>query len=150
MPIEEVKRQSTPEKEVRQMAKTLNASEALFSISQVNALTGVPKSTIRFWEKEFSEFLNPLRSEGNQRRYDRETVETIQKIDRLVNDEGYTLEGARRKLKPADSTANAQNPNGEEAKLNELADTMSDYLLQKLFERVKSEETRRTSFQIKQ
>ncbi len=132
------------------MAKTANVSDTLYSISQVNALTGVPKSTIRFWEKEFSDFLNPLRSEGNQRRYDRETVETIQKIDQLVNDEGYTLEGARRKLKPLATNSAVESPDGEEAKLNELADTMSDYLLQKLFERVKSEETRRTNFQIKQ
>ncbi len=132
------------------MANTLNASDTLYSISQVNALTGVPKSTIRFWEKEFSEFLNPLRSEGNQRRYDKETVETLKTIDRLVNDEGYTLEGARRKLKPIETASKSESPDGEETKLNELAETMSDYLLQKIFERVKSEETRRTSYQFKQ
>jgi DNA-binding transcriptional MerR regulator len=145
-----VKIKLTPEKEVRQMAKTINTAETLYSISQVNALTGVPKSTIRFWEKEFSDFLNPLRSEGNQRRYDKETVETIQTIDRLVNDEGYTLEGARRKLKPVETAKATESPDGDETKLNELAETMSDYLLQKIFERVKTEETRRTSFQFKQ
>lgn len=131
------------------MAKTISAAESHYSISQVNALTGVPKSTIRFWEKEFSDFLNPLRSEGNQRRYDKETVETIQTIDRLVNDEGYTLEGARRKLKPVEKVSAPESPGGDDTKLNELAETMSDYLLQKIFERVKTEETRRTSFQFK-
>jgi DNA-binding transcriptional MerR regulator len=131
------------------MAKALNATEPIYSISQVNALTGVPKSTIRFWEKEFSEFLAPLRSEGNQRRYDKQGVETIQKIDQLVNEEGYTLEGARRKLRPAAATAGGAAAAGDEAKLDELAETMSDYLLQKLFERVRTEEKRRSGISIK-
>jgi len=130
------------------MAKGSLPAEPIYSISQVHALTGVPKSTIRFWEKEFSEFLNPLRSSGNQRRYDKETVETISKINRLVNDEGYTLEGARRKLRPA-TAQNTPAAGAEEAKLDELASTMSDYLLQKLFERVRAEESRNQRVSIK-
>ncbi len=124
------------------MAKNVILSNALYSISQVNALTGVPKSTIRFWEKEFDEFLIPLRTAGNQRRYDIKTVEVIGRINQLVNSEGYTLEGARRKMndleKPQDNSGN-----NSKAQLNELAETMSDYLLQKLFERVRQEESSR-------
>lgn len=130
------------------MAKGLQATEPLYSISQVHALTGVPKSTIRFWEKEFSDFLNPQRSEGNQRRYDRGTVDTITRINQLVNDEGYTLEGARRKLRPADSKPSASGNEGDHA-LNDLADTMSDYLLQKLYARVRADEARKTGLSVK-
>ena len=130
------------------MAKGPIAAEPIYSISQVHALTGVPKSTIRFWEKEFSDFLNPLRSVGNQRRYDRDTVETISKINRLVNDEGYTLEGARRKLRPA-APVNQTGTSSGEAKMDELAETMSDYLLQKLFERVRAEEAHKPRLSVK-
>ena len=70
----------------------------LYSISQVNALTGVPKPTLRFWEKEFREYLEPLRTTGNQRRYDDQTVDTIRRINHLVKVEGYTLDGAKKKL----------------------------------------------------
>ena len=70
----------------------------LYSISQVNALTGVPKPTLRFWEKEFQQYIEPLRTPGNQRRYDEHTIDNIQKINHLVKVEGYTLEGARKKL----------------------------------------------------
>ena len=124
------------------MAKTATISEVLYSISQVNALTGVPKSTIRFWEKEFKEFLAPLRTAGNQRRFDRQSVETIERISQMVNIEGYTLDGARRKLQ---SLERAQEKPAEDprAHLDELAATMSDYLLQKLFERVRTEEKQR-------
>lgn len=73
-------------------------AKKIYSISQVNALTGVPKPTLRFWEKEFSEYLDPDRTQGNQRRYDEESVERIRKINHLVKVEGYTIEGARRKL----------------------------------------------------
>lgn len=126
------------------MAKGVQATEPLYSISQVHALTGVPKSTIRFWEKEFSDFLNPQRSEGNQRRYDKQTVETVSRINQLVNDEGYTLEGARRKLRPTETRQSAATGESENA-LNDLADTMSDYLLQKLYARVRADEARKTT-----
>ena len=75
-----------------------NNASRLYSISQVNALTGVPKPTLRFWEKEFKEYIEPLRTPGNQRRYDQQTVDNIQTINHLVKVEGYTLEGARKKL----------------------------------------------------
>ena len=73
-------------------------NQNLYSISQVNALTGVPKPTLRFWEKEFSAYLEPHRSPGNQRRYDEQDVDKIKQINHLVKVEGMTLEGAKRKL----------------------------------------------------
>ena len=77
---------------------TVDPINRLYSISQVNALTGVPHPTLRFWEKEFSEYLEPQRTVGNQRRYDNEYVENIKLINQLVKVEGITLDGARRKL----------------------------------------------------
>jgi len=75
-----------------------NPTAQLYSISQVNALTGVPKPTLRFWEKEFKDFLEPERTQGNQRRYNEDSVELIQRINYLVKVEGYTIEGAKKKL----------------------------------------------------
>ena len=124
------------------MANTADATQVLYSISQVNALTGVPKSTIRFWEKEFEEFLTPLRTTGNQRRYDENTVSIVREINQLVNVEGYTLEGARRKM--SDHTVQqGSNDNNSGVQLDELAATMSDYLLKRLFERVQEEHAHR-------
>jgi len=124
------------------MANVPESPKLLYSISQVNAITGVPKTTIRFWEKEFIDFLNPQRTVGNQRRYDAEAVELIKRINQLVNEEGYTLEGARRKLEGM-MRRRHQTPDDPEGRLNELAETMSDYLLQKLFDRAREEEARR-------
>jgi len=108
--------------------------ENLYSIAQVNAITGVAKPTIRFWEKQFNEFLNPLRTEGNQRRYSRINIETIERINYLVREEGYTLEGARKKLElEKESLESVEKPSHDQ--LEKLADTMSDYLLKKLLEK---------------
>ena len=55
-------------------------------ISVASYLTGVETHTIRYWEREFSEFLQPVRTAGGQRR------------KRLLKDEMYTIAGAKRKL----------------------------------------------------
>ncbi|TKJ39789.1 hypothetical protein CEE37_10965 [candidate division LCP-89 bacterium B3_LCP] len=108
--------------------------ETLYSIAQVNAITGVAKPTIRFWEKEFRDFLNPMRTQGNQRRYKRTDINMIERINHLVRTEGFTLEGARRKLDTEyDDEPRAKIPDDDQ--LAKLADTMSDYLLKKLLEK---------------
>ncbi|MCC6477550.1 MerR family transcriptional regulator [bacterium] len=102
----------------------------LFSIGQVHAITGIPKPTIRYWEKEFEDYLEPLRTTGNQRRYDDKSIADLEKINYLVKVQGSTLDGARRKLdmlKKIDTTRPAASD-----PLAELARAMSDYLLKKL------------------
>jgi DNA-binding transcriptional MerR regulator len=102
----------------------------LFSIGQVNAITGIPKPTLRYWEKEFGTCLEPLRTTGNQRRYDEEAIAKIEKINYLVKVQGYTIDGAKRKLemleKVKETDPSSQDP------MAELARAMSDYLLKKL------------------
>ncbi len=113
-------------------------STKLYSIGQVYAITGIPKPTLRFWEKEFTDYLIPFRTPGNQRRYDDNAVKLIERIDRLVHNEGYTLDGARRKLSAeivAREAAETAAPGMDEARVTQLAETMSDYILRKLFAR---------------
>jgi DNA-binding transcriptional MerR regulator len=84
-----------------------------------------------------------LRTAGNQRRFDGQAVETINRINQMVNVEGYTLDGARRQLRNLDGRRETPQEDPK-ARLSALAETMSDYLLQKLFERVRAEEAERT------
>lgn len=120
-------------------------NEIQYSISQVYALTGVPKSTIRFWEKEFGEFLHPQRTVGGQRRFSPAEVETLKMIDHLVNREGYTLEGVRRRLRRLrEHPETAAKPSPD--KLGALAETMSEYLLKKVFSLLEHQNTQREKF----
>jgi DNA-binding transcriptional MerR regulator len=110
---------------------TKASDEILYSIAQVNAITSVAKPTIRFWEKEFKDYLNPMRTEGNQRRYTRSDIEVIERINHLVRNEGFTLEGARKKLE-SESAMETTSTLPNDSQLEKLADTMSDYLLKRL------------------
>jgi DNA-binding transcriptional MerR regulator len=102
----------------------------LYSIGQVNAITGIPKPTIRYWESEFGPYLEPVRTTGNQRRYDEQTIAGLEKINYLVKVQGYTIEGARRKLELLQKVEHNDTPPSDP--IAELARAMSDYLLKKL------------------
>jgi len=80
------------------MALEIRMYKETLSIDNVHNLTGIPKSTLRFWEKVFSGYLKPARTKGRQRRYTREDLEKILNIKKLLEMEGYTIAGARRKL----------------------------------------------------
>ncbi|MGE4158571.1 MAG: MerR family transcriptional regulator [Planctomycetota bacterium] len=68
------------------------------TITQVAMITQTPKSTLRYWEKIFSEFLMPPRSEGGRRTYFAADVRRINEIKKMLKNEGYTIVGARKKL----------------------------------------------------
>jgi DNA-binding transcriptional MerR regulator len=68
------------------------------SISSAARLTGVEVHTLRYWEKEFAEFLCPERTDGGQRRYRPEDIQTLFTIKRLLRDEMFSIAGARRTL----------------------------------------------------
>jgi DNA-binding transcriptional MerR regulator len=55
----------------------------IISIKQVCNLTGLPPSTLRFWEKEFAGLLEPIRTNGGQRRYDEKTLVIINEIKKM-------------------------------------------------------------------
>jgi DNA-binding transcriptional MerR regulator len=80
-----------------------------FRIGEVARIVGVATSVLRYWETEFPS-IRPDKSRTNQRVYSRKQVERILEVKRLLRDDGYTIEGARRALsgkagraKPADA-----------------------------------------------
>jgi DNA-binding transcriptional MerR regulator len=68
------------------------------SISQVESITGINKPTLRYWERNFSTYLAPKRSDGNQRSYSMDEVQKILQIKKLLKTDGYTIQGAKKKL----------------------------------------------------
>ncbi|MDX9754509.1 MAG: MerR family transcriptional regulator [bacterium] len=69
-----------------------------YSISEASEFTGVEPHVLRYWETKFSK-LNPKRVGGNQRKYTRSDIELLYEIVHLLYQEGYTLDGAERKLR---------------------------------------------------
>jgi DNA-binding transcriptional MerR regulator len=72
-----------------------------FKIGEVAELAGVEPYVIRYWESEFRS-LRPQKSRTNQRLFRRKDVERILEIRRLLYEEGYKIEGARRRLEGRD------------------------------------------------
>jgi DNA-binding transcriptional MerR regulator len=75
-----------------------------FKIGEVAELAGVEPYVIRYWESEFRS-LRPQKSRSNQRLFRRKDVERILEIRRLLYEEGYKIEGARRRLEQGEPAA---------------------------------------------
>lgn len=69
-----------------------------FKIGEVARLVGVKPYVLRYWETEFR-VLRPEKSQTRHRLYRRRDVETLLLIRRLLHDERYTIEGAKRRLR---------------------------------------------------
>ena len=70
---------------------------ALRTIGEVANALGIRQHVLRYWEQQFP-MLKPLKRSGGRRYYRPEDVALVDRIDRLVNREGYTLRGARQAL----------------------------------------------------
>ncbi|MHA7819408.1 MAG: MerR family transcriptional regulator [Erythrobacter sp.] len=71
---------------------------ALRTIGEVSEALGIKPHVLRYWEQQFA-LLKPLKRSGGRRYYRPSDVEMVEAIDRLVNEEGYTLKGAEAVLR---------------------------------------------------
>lgn len=71
---------------------------ALRTIGEVSLALDIKQHVLRYWEQQFS-LLKPLKRSGGRRYYRPEDVAMVEAINRLVNEEGYTLKGAEAVLR---------------------------------------------------
>ena len=74
-----------------------------YKIGEVAKFTGVKTHVLRYWETEFKA-IRPNKSRSNQRLYRKQDVELILHLKDLLYNQGFTIAGARKKLreKPAE------------------------------------------------
>jgi DNA-binding transcriptional MerR regulator len=77
-------------------ADLLIPDKLYFRIGEVSKITDTKSYVLRYWETEFPS-LKPVRRSGH-RLYRRKDVETVLKIKRLLYEQGFTIEGARKQL----------------------------------------------------
>ena len=70
-----------------------------YSIGEVAEILGESKSKIRYWEKIFNQYVKPRRSRRGDRMFSVKDIENLKLIQHLVDDLGFTLEGAKVFLK---------------------------------------------------
>jgi DNA-binding transcriptional MerR regulator len=78
--------------------KEFENEKLYYSISEVAEMFKVNASLIRFWEKEF-DIIKPARNKKGNRMFTKEDVDNFKLIFHLVKERGFTLEGAKNKLK---------------------------------------------------
>jgi DNA-binding transcriptional MerR regulator len=69
-----------------------------YSIGEVAKMFDVNTSLVRFWEKEF-DILKPKKNAKGNRLFTQKDVDNIKVIFHLVKERGFTLDGAKRKLR---------------------------------------------------
>ena len=65
-----------------------------FTIGEASKICSVKAHVLRYWEQEFSE-LDPIKRKGNRRYYQQKDLVMILKIKELLQDKGFTIEGAK-------------------------------------------------------
>lgn len=78
--------------------KPRNAEQSV-GISVASTITGIEVHTLRYWEKEFPEVLQPIRTRGGQRRYRPQDIQRVFTLKRLLREEMFSIAGARKALR---------------------------------------------------
>jgi DNA-binding transcriptional MerR regulator len=69
-----------------------------YAIGEVSELCGIKPHVLRYWEQEFPQ-LKPTKRRGNRRYYQLDDVEMVQRIRSLLYEQGFTIGGARQRLR---------------------------------------------------
>ena len=102
---------------------------ALRTIGEVSEALGIKPHVLRYWEQQFA-LLKPMKRSGGRRYYRPSDIEMVEAIDRLINEEGYTLKGAEGVLRSGGAPAGsgADRRKGEDRRLGERRADASDEL----------------------
>ncbi len=102
----------------------LQPSRLFYRIGEVSTITGLEPYVLRYWETEFPH-LRPEKRKSGQRLYTKKDLENIQQIKQLLYQDGYTITGAKKKIrsrsrKDVDSVLEAAK-----AEIRELLDLLA-------------------------
>ncbi|MCD6532358.1 MerR family transcriptional regulator [bacterium] len=84
-----------------------------YSITEVAEMTGLKPHILRYWETEFP-FLKPKRNRAGNRAYRKRDIEMVLLIKKLLYEEGYTIEGAKQKIRQMRRQKKSAGRKGEE------------------------------------
>ncbi len=103
-----------------------------FRIGEVAKIVGVKPYVLRYWETEFP-VLKPGKTPSRHRLYRRRDVETLLEIKHLLYEEGFTIAGAKKKLKESEKAtvtppATAVPQQGEKVEYRQVLQTVREEL----------------------
>lgn len=75
-----------------------------YSIGEVSEMTDLEQHVLRYWESEFEQ-LHPRKNRAGRRIYTDDDIAVVRRIQHLLREEKYTIEGARQVLDFGDDDA---------------------------------------------
>lgn len=89
------------------MKRKLPPTKTYYSITEVAKMTKVKPHVLRYWESEFPT-LRPKKNRAGNRTYQMSDVRQLLLIKHLLYEEGFTIDGARKRLAKRDPADLAQ------------------------------------------
>ncbi|HEX2868023.1 MAG TPA: MerR family transcriptional regulator [Ignavibacteriales bacterium] len=111
--------------------KELGIKKLYYSISEVSKITGLEQYVLRYWENEFED-LKPSKNRAGNRIYTNKDIQVILRIKKLLKEEKYTIEGAKKNLKePEPEMVSEEAPPQEKPQENvqEIKDKKNEEVL---------------------
>jgi DNA-binding transcriptional MerR regulator len=108
----------------QEMDHPISSERLYYRIGEVSRLTGLKPHVLRYWESEFK-VIKPYKGESLQRLYRKKDLGLILKIKKLLYEEGFTIAGAKKKIRDLEKEENKQvklklvekKPNGGDREL---------------------------------
>ena len=99
-----------------------------YSIGEVSQITDLEAHVLRYWESEFEQ-LKPRKNRAGRRVYTDDDIATVQRIQHLLREDKYTIEGAKQVL-----AREGLRENGQDTLRKELVELRA--FLRELIERL--------------
>jgi MerR family transcriptional regulator, heat shock protein HspR len=100
--------------------------DSRLSIAEVSSQTGIPVTTLRFYERELPSLFRVRKTRGGHRRYNGKDVDRFVAVRRLTREEGLKLSEVRRAIEGSEQRALRQDIDllleVEEAVTNEVSE----------------------------
>ncbi len=84
---------------------TISSDRLYYRIGEVSRITGLKPHVLRYWETEFK-VIKPHKAGSLQRLYRRKDLNLILKIKKLLYEEGFTIAGAKKKIRDLERAEN--------------------------------------------
>jgi DNA-binding transcriptional MerR regulator len=116
----------------REVEDPISHERLYYRIGEVSRITGLKAHVLRYWESEFK-VIRPHKEGSLQRLYRRKDLDLILKIKKLLYEDGFTIAGAKKKIRDLERLENKQTKlklieKGSNGKAHELLTALQEEL----------------------
>ncbi len=91
----------------QEMEYPISQDRLYYRIGEVSRITGIKPHVLRYWESEFK-VIRPHKGGSLQRLYRKKDLDLILRIKKLLYEEGFTISGAKKKIRDVERLENGR------------------------------------------